>query len=156
MSDLANGATTGPAGEAIPARTGLRERLRDDPLRLTLVAIGAITVVTGGTQIVAPGFVLGLLSAETTEATRHLFATVGMFMVLFGGLLIQALLDRGEHPMVVLWASLQKLGASAAVLIGVVGGVFAAVALAVAGFDLLSGLLGLALWNRIRRAEFGP
>jgi hypothetical protein len=126
-------------------------RLRDDPLRLVVAGIAVITVATGATQIVAAGFVLGLLSAESTEATRHLFATVGMFMVLFGGLLIQALLDRGEHPMVVWWASLQKLGASAAVLVGVVRGVFAVVALAVAGFDLLSGVLGMALWNRIRR-----
>jgi hypothetical protein len=47
--------------------------------------------------------------------------------------------------------SLQKVGASAAVFLGVTRGVFAAVALVVAGFDLLSGILGLALWNRVRR-----
>jgi hypothetical protein len=132
-------------------RAGLWGRLRGDPLRLIMAAIAAITVVTGLTQILAPGFVLGLLSAESTDTTRHLFATVGMFMVLFGGLFLQALLDRGEHPMVVLWASLQKVGASAAVFLGVTRGVFAAVALVVAGFDLLSGNLGLALWNRVRR-----
>jgi hypothetical protein len=132
-------------------RAGLWGRLRGDPLRLIMAAIAAITVVTGLTQIFAPGFVLGLLSAESTDTTRHLFATIGMFMVLFGGLFLQALLDRGEHPMVVLWASLQKVGASAAVFLGVARGVFAVVAVAVAGFDLLSGILGLALWNRVRR-----
>jgi hypothetical protein len=132
-------------------RAGLWGRLRGDPLRLIMAAIAAITVITGLTQILAPGFVLGLLSAESTDTTRHLFATVGMFMVLFGGLFLQALLDRGEHPMVVLWASLQKVGASAAVFLGVARGVFAVVAVAVAGFDLLSGILGLALWNRVRR-----
>jgi hypothetical protein len=42
-------------------------------------------------------------------------------------------------------------GASAAVFLGVARGVFAVVAVAVAGFDLLSGTLGLALWNRVRR-----
>lgn len=134
-----------------PAAVGVRERLVADPLRLILVAIAVITVVSGLTQIVAPGFVLDLLSVYNTEATRQLFATVGMFMVLFGGMLIQALLDRAEHPIVVFWAALQKLGASAAVGIGVARGVFSGVALLVAGFDLLSGALGLAFWRRIRR-----
>lgn len=133
------------------AVAGVRARLAGDPLRLALFAIAVITVVSGLTQILAPGFVLDRLSVENTEATRQLFATVGMFMVLFGGLLIHALLDRAEHPIVVLWASLQKLGASAAVGIGVARGVFAGVALLVAGFDLLSGALGLAFWSRIRR-----
>jgi hypothetical protein len=134
-----------------PAAVGVRARLVGDPLRLILVSIAVITVVSGLTQIVAPGFVLDRLSVEDTEATRQLFATVGMFMVLFGGMLIQALLDRAEHPIVVFWAALQKLGASAAVGIGVARGVFSGVALLVAGFDLLSGALGLAFWRRIRR-----
>jgi hypothetical protein len=152
MSELASGGAAGPAGAGAPlAPTGVWGRLRGDPLRLVMAAIAAITVATGLAQILVPGFVLRLLSAESTDATRHLFATVGMFMVLFGGLFLQALLDRGEHPMVVLWASLQKVGASAAVFVGVVRGVFAAVALLVAAFDLLSGVLGLALWNRVRR-----
>ena len=134
-----------------PAGVGVRRRLVADPLRLVLVAIAAITVASGLTQIVVPGFVLDRLSVENTEATRQLFATVGMFMVLFGGMLIHALLDRAEHPIVVFWAALQKLGASAAVGIGVARGVFSGVALLVAGFDLLSGALGLAFWRRIRR-----
>jgi hypothetical protein len=134
-----------------PAAVGVRRRLVADPLRLVLLAIAAITVASGLTQIVAPGFVLDRLSVENTEATRQLFATVGMFMVLFGGMLIHALLDRAEHPIVVFWAALQKVGASAAVGIGVARGVFSGVALLVAGFDLLSGALGLAFWRRIRR-----
>jgi hypothetical protein len=134
-----------------PAAVGVRRRLVADPLRLVLVAIAAITIASGLTQIVAPGFVLDRLSVDNTEATRQLFATVGMFMVLFGCMLIHALLDRAEHPIVVFWAALQKLGASAAVGIGVARGVFSGVALLVAGFDLLSGALGLAFWRRIRR-----
>ena len=134
-----------------PTAVGVRRHLVADPLRLVLVAIAAITVASGLTQIVAPGFVLDRLSVENTEATRQLFATVGMFMVLFGGMLIHALLDRAEHPIVVFWAALQKVGASAAVGIGVARGVFSGVALLVAGFDLLSGALGLAVWRRIRR-----
>jgi hypothetical protein len=134
-----------------PAVVGVRRRLVSDPLRLVLLAIAAITVASGLTQIVAPGFVLDRLSVENTEATRQLFATVGMFMVLFGGMLIHALLDRAEHPIVVFWAALQKVGASAAVGIGVARGVFSEVALLVAGFDLLSGALGLVFWRRIRR-----
>jgi hypothetical protein len=46
----------------------------------------------------------------------------------------------------VLWAALQKFGASAAVGLGVMHGVFSPVALGVAGFDLLSGILALMYW----------
>jgi hypothetical protein len=126
-------------------------RLRGDPLRVVLALIAVSTIVSGLAQIVAPGFVLDLLSVEKLETTRQLFATIGMFMTLFGGLLLQALLDRAEHPIVVFWASLQKLGASAAVAIGVARDVFAPTALTVAAFDLLSGILGFLFWRRLRR-----
>ena len=126
-------------------------RLRGDPLRLVLALIAVSTIVSGMAQVIAPGFVLDLLSVDRLETTRQLFATIGMFMTLFGGLMLQALLDAGEHPMIVFWASLQKLGASAAVALGVARDVFAPVALAVASFDLLSALLGFAFWQRVRR-----
>jgi hypothetical protein len=117
-----------------------------------LVAIAAITILSGAVQAIAPGFELRLLAAESTPTSRHFFGIVGMFMVLFGGGMLHALLDRRDHPVMVFWASLQKVGAFAAVSLGVLHGVFSELALLVAGFDLLSGVLALWYWNRIRRA----
>ena len=128
----------------------IRARLRARPLRLVLVAIAVITVFSGLIQVVAPGLVLRFLSVTRTAATKQLFATIGMFMMLFGAVLIHALIDRKDHPVVVLWTSLQKFGASIAVVIGVGRNVFSPLALLVASFDLLSGVLGLVYWSSIR------
>jgi hypothetical protein len=116
--------------------------------RLAVLVIAAITAVTGAAQIVAPGAVLDFLSADRSSAAEQGFATVGMFMVLFAGLVLNALTAHSGERVVLLWASLQKLGASAAVGIGVARGVFSGVALLVATFDLASG--ALMLWYRSR------
>jgi hypothetical protein len=120
-------------------------------LRPALVAISAATVASGGLQIVAPGFVLKQLDASRADTDRHLFATVGMFMVVVGGLLLHDLIRHDDDPTVLLWAGLQKVGAAGAVAIGVKRHVFARQALAVAGFDALSGLGCLAYRTRVRR-----
>lgn len=120
-------------------------------LKLALRAIAAITMVSGAAQLVLPGFVLDLLAAESTPTTRHFFAIVGMFMFLFGGMLLHGLKVSPRPDVILLWASLQKFGAAAAVGIGVGRGVFSALALLVAGFDLLSGLL--IFWYRSAAAR---
>ncbi len=94
-----------------------------------LVIIAAVTALTGGVQMVAPAFILRLLSAETTPASLHFFAIVGVFMVLFGGATLHALLSFKHHPVVILWSSFQKFGASVAVALGVQRGVFASLGL---------------------------
>jgi hypothetical protein len=114
--------------------------------RLAVLAIAAVTAVTGTVQIMAPGAVLDFLSADRSPAAEQGFATVGMFMVLFAGLVLNALIVRSGERVTLLWASLQKLGASAAVGLGVARGVFSAIALLVASFDLASG--ALMLWYR--------
>lgn len=126
-------------------------RLTRDPLRAAVAMIAAITVVSGLVQLIAPGFVLGIIDAESTSTTRHFFAIVGMFMAIVGGLLLQVLLTRTDERTVVLWGAVQKLGASVAVGVGVSRGVFGGLALLIAAFDLFSsGLLGW-LWARMRR-----
>jgi hypothetical protein len=85
-----------------------------------------------------------VIGGESTPASRHFFGIVGMFMVLFGAMLLQALLTAGDHSVAVLWAGVQKFGAAAAVGFGVSKGIFSPLALGVAGFDLLSGFLILA------------
>jgi len=115
-----------------------------------LVAISALTALSGLVQAVSPGLILGLIGGDTSAANRHSFGIVGMFMVLFGGLLLQALLSSRHHPLAVFWAGLQKLGAAGAVGLGVGKGLFSSLAWAVAGFDLLTGVLIFFYLRRIR------
>lgn len=120
-----------------------------------LVAVSGLTVASGLFQIVATDFELKFLSAESTATSRHFFAIVGMFMVLFGGMLLQALLGETDQPVAVLWAGIQKFGASAAVVIGFLHQIFSGLALGVAGFDFLSGILIFYYWREITHDPAG-
>ena len=124
---------------------------KKDWLFVLVLLIAASTAVTGCVQVIAPRFILRLLSAEVTITSRHFFAIVGMFMVLFGGATLHALLSFKHHPVVILWSSFQKFGASGAVALGVQRGVFSSLAIIVAVIDLLSGLLAFWYWRRIKR-----
>ncbi|HEY5366929.1 MAG TPA: patatin [Casimicrobiaceae bacterium] len=119
--------------------------------RLGVTIIAAITIVTGAAQLVAPSSLLPLLNVEPRADAAQLFATIGMFMVLFGAAVLHAQARRAALPVVLLWAGLQKIGASLLVALGVQRGVFAELALAVAAFDFLSGLLYFDLLRRESR-----
>jgi MFS-type transporter involved in bile tolerance (Atg22 family) len=123
--------------------------LTDEEEQTVLVAIGAITIVSGATQALVPGVLLRILKVEDTRATRQLFGTVGMFMVVVGGLMVDGLRRPSGAREVAFWAGAQKLGASAAVALGVSRSVFAKRALLVAGFDFASGLVALDYWRRL-------
>ncbi|MDP1832251.1 MAG: hypothetical protein Q8K67_09345 [Geothrix sp.] len=111
-------------------------------LRGSLLAIALLTVISGAMQMVWPGLVLHLVGGPDSPGTRHFFGIVGLFMVLFGGLAFQALrAPEAQRALPLRWAALQKLGASAAVYLGFHHGIFGAIALLVAAFDLLSALL---------------
>jgi hypothetical protein len=88
--------------------------------------------------------------SEDDATARHFFGTIGMFMVVVGGGLLSALLRPGREPIIAFWAALQKLGASVAVGLGVQRRIFSPLALGVAFFDLLSGLLAAEHWRRMR------
>ncbi|WP_244296934.1 hypothetical protein [Paenarthrobacter nitroguajacolicus] len=120
-----------------------------DPLRAVLAVIAIITVLTGAVQVPFGGPILQLLGAEPTPETRQLFGTVGMFMVVVGGLLLHTLLNAVPSPEVVLWSGVQKTGAFGAVGIGVLNGVFSPLALLVAFFDLATAVLLFIYWRRI-------
>ena len=128
---------------------------RKDWLYWLLLIISVVTVVSGLVQMITPGFVLGIVGGESTPTSRHFFGIVGMFMVLFGGLLLHALTSAAHHPVAVFWAALQKIGAFAAVSLGVLRDLFGPLALGVAGFDLLTGLLIFLYWRSIRRPGAG-
>lgn len=116
-----------------------------------VAAVAALTLVSGIVLIVWPGTMLGMLGAERTAATLHLFGVVGMFMALFGGMLLHALLGARDAPVVVLWSGLQKVGAVCGMAIGVAHGIFSPLGLAVAGFDFVSGVLIFAYLGRMGR-----
>ncbi len=110
-------------------------------IRLIILLISIATLFSGAMQVVAPAFVLNFVGAEIDTNTKQLFATIGMFMFLFGGMMIHALYHEDNNRVVVIWSGLQKLGASVAVFIGIFNGTFILLAAGVAIFDLLSGLL---------------
>ena len=122
----------------------------DSLIRKALIAIAGLTAITGAIQVFAPRPMLQSLMAEDDDTARHFFGTIGMFMVVVGGGLLNALLRPGRDPVIVFWAALQKLGASVAVGLGVRRGIFSPLALVVSFFDFLSGLLALEHWRRIR------
>ncbi len=117
-------------------------------------AIAALTLVSGIVQMLFPSVILSYLSAGTTAEATHFFGIVGMFMSLFGGMLLNAMLRPDPQPVVVLWAGLQKFGAVAAVGLGVYREIFSSLALLVAGFDFLSGILILLYWWSQRGSKF--
>jgi hypothetical protein len=119
-----------------------------------LVLISVATLGSGIVQIVAPAFILGLISGEITGSTKQCFATIGMFMFLFGGMLLQVLLARQMLAPVFFWAGLQKIGAFVAVGIGVMNHIFSTQAMLVASFDLLSGIL-IFVYMRIAASPAG-
>jgi uncharacterized protein YjeT (DUF2065 family) len=121
----------------------------------SLIVIAAVTVLSGLLQMVLPGLVLKIVSAQATPTTQHFFAIIGMFMMLFGGALLQVLFSPEPQTVVVLWVGLQKFGASIPVSLGVFRLIFSPFALLIAGFDLLSGLLILWYWFRLRKFSTG-
>jgi hypothetical protein len=130
-------AATGPRGQRI--------------LFWIIILISAATVISGIVQIFAPEFVLKLVGANRDLTADHFFSIIGMFMALFGGMLLQAMRSASNQQVAVFWAGSQKIGASLAVGIGVERHVFSTLALAVASFDFISGCLIFWYWRRIHR-----
>lgn len=123
-------------------------------LRRILLAIAFLTALSGATQLLAPALVLRLVGGPSGTEARFFFAILGMFMVLFGGLALQALRASASiQPLPIRWAALQKLGAAGAVGIGVARGVFGPVAVLVAAFDLLTGILFLVHLRHLSRSR---
>jgi hypothetical protein len=106
-----------------------------------VVAIAAITLVSGIVQIFVPGVILRVLGTERSPASLHFFGLVGMFMALFGGALLNAMLNPAGNKVLIFWAGLQKLGAVFGVVIGVAHGVFSWLALPLPVFDFASAMV---------------
>jgi hypothetical protein len=119
-------------------------------LRLILLLISLTTLMSGAIQLIAPAFVLNFVGAAIDSATKQLFATIGMFMFLFGGMMIHALYHEDDNRVVVIWSAFQKFGASVAVGIGIMKGVFLPIAGMVAAFDFVSGILFLVYLRSLK------
>ena len=120
----------------------------DDRLVLVVTLIALGTIGAGLFQLIFPGVVLGIIDGNTDATAKHFFAIVGMFMAIVGGLVLQSLYQQRAQRMVIGWGSVQKLGASIAVGVGVINDVFGPLALLVAGFDALSFVLMAILARR--------
>ena len=112
-------------------------------ITLVVVIISILTIASGLTQVVMPGFVLNVIGAEVTDISKHLFGIVGMFMALFGSLMLHTVYQTHTSQTAVFWCSMQKLGAFVAVSLGVYNELFSWTAMSVAVFDLISGILFL-------------
>ena len=123
--------------------------MNDALIRLLLIAIAGITVLSGASQLVAPGLILGIIATSANAAEAHLFATVGMFMVITGALFLQSLLNHSRERTIPFWIGVQKLAAAVLVGLGWSSGLFAPIALGVAGFDAVSGALCFVFWRRL-------
>jgi hypothetical protein len=121
-------------------------------LRWLVWIIAAATLVSGAVQMFVPSFVLGLVSGAKTPTTEHFFGIIGMFMLIFGAMLLHALRTPSTQRVAILWSAVQKFGASAAVAIGVERHLFSTLAAGIASFDFISGILVITYWARLRSA----
>jgi len=126
------------------------QRITADRLALLVTLIAMATIGAGLAQVIVPGLFLDILDAENTETTRYFFAIVGMFMAVIGGAVVHAMLDDEDHPIVILWAGIQKLGAVIAVGGAVILGIFSGLALFIVAFDATATVINLMYWRRIR------
>ncbi|SEI86290.1 hypothetical protein SAMN05192553_101586 [Cyclobacterium xiamenense] len=120
-------------------------------IELLVVLIAFITLLSGLVQLIHPSFVLNFVGkAAATPESAHLFAIVGMFMALFGGMVLHAVYGSVSNTQIILWSSFQKFGAFVAVTVGVFKGLFSILALSVAIFDLFSGIVFLLYLRTLR------
>jgi len=124
-------------------------------IRIIILLISATTVLSGAIQTVAPSFILNFVGARIDDTAIQLFATIGMFMFLFGAMMIHALYNEENNRVTVIWCGWQKLGASVAVFAGIFNGIFAPLAAGVAIFDLVSAFLFFYYLKTLRHDTVG-
>ena len=125
--------------------------MNDALLRLVLIAIAAITVLSGAAQLIVPTVTLSFIAKPAEPLSPQLFATVGMFMVITGALFFESLWNRSGEGAIPFWIGVQKLAAAALVTFGWTKGVLVGLAVGVAAFDFVSGVLCFVFWRRLGR-----
>lgn len=105
------------------------------PLLRAANAVGGATTLSGLGLVLAPNLVLRVLGARSPEPAPFLFRIIGMFMCVSGGSLADASRVRPYAPVAMRWAFVAKVGASVAVVSGVLSKRFGKQALGLAAFD---------------------
>jgi hypothetical protein len=116
-----------------------------------LRVVAALTAASGALQTVAPGLVLDQVTRQPDGLSRHLFRTIGMFMVATSGTLDRALRAPDPDPGLLTWTAVQKLASSGLLGLGVARKTFSPRVLPIAAFDFGSGLLCLSFRRRLSR-----
>lgn len=124
------------------------EELQADPQRGLAVVVGVLTAASGLFVLTFPKTSLSLLGANDPDPAPYLFGLVGMFMLLFGGLLVDAARRPDPPPVALFWCLIQKVAAVIAMLVGVFTDVYGWFAVVVALFDAACALVIRALWRR--------
>ncbi len=119
----------------------------------TLYGIGAITVISGVVQCVAPGALLQFLSPDMTLVSKHFLKITGVLTACFGALLMHALVRHDAQHVAVLWTGIQKIFAAAAVGLAIQDRIFSPYALAAAVFDLVAGVMIVAYWYWVKQLQ---
>jgi hypothetical protein len=122
-------------------------------INLMVILISVATVLSGAAQVLMPARILLLIGAEITSTTAHFFAIIGMFMVLFGAMMLHVIYSPYPNRIAIIWSAGQKLGASIAVAIGIIHGLFSLLAAGVAAFDFVSGLIFLYYLKSIKNTN---
>ncbi len=120
-------------------------------LKLIILGISVLTVISGFTQMTMPSFVLNFIGGDIGASNNHSFGIIGMFMLLFGGMVVHTIYEANTSKTVILWAGLQKIGAAVAVGLAIQKGLFNGLAGLVAGFDLVSGVLFFLFWRKLEK-----
>lgn len=92
--------------------------MNDALIRLLLIIFAGITALSGASQLIAPAWILGVIATSAEPLGAHLFATVGMFMLVTGGLFLQSLLNHSYERTIPFWIGVQKFAAAALVSLG--------------------------------------
>lgn len=112
-----------------------------------LILIAIITILSGLAQIILPETALSLTGISATAEAVYLFRLVSLLTLLFGGMLLHAMLSGQNRSVPLLWAGLQKVLSAAAVMLAVVSGLLPANnTLLVAGYDFVAGVFLLWHW----------
>jgi hypothetical protein len=113
--------------------------------------VAVVTAASGVLQVVAPGLVLDRIARQPDRVSRHMFATVGVFMITSAGALHRAVRTPDPDPALLTWTAAQKLASASLLGLGVARKTLLPTALPVAAFDFGSGLLCLALRRTLVR-----
>ena len=104
-------------------------------------------------QLANPDGAVTPLGADPVAAgavARFYVAAIGALLVVFGALLLHALLSPLPHPAVFLWVGAEKAVYAAMAALGAAQGVYGRAAFGVTALDLVAAALCLVQWRRVQ------